>query len=136
MATFNLEIVTPDKSFFNDEVEMVIVRGCEGDLAVLKDRTPIATPLKIGKVRIFQDKSERIAALVDGYITVIDNKATIVTDAAEWPDEIDVERAKKAKERAESRLENRHSDIDAIRAETALRRALNRLDVSSFKKNH
>ncbi len=61
-------------------------------------------PLKIGKVRIFQNDSERVAAVVDGYITALDNRITIVTDAAEWPDEIDVERAQAAKERAEARL--------------------------------
>lgn len=136
MAAFYLEIVTPNKSFFNEEVDMVVVRGIEGDLAILKGRAPIATPLKIGKVRIFQDESERTAAVVDGYITVLDNKATIVTDAAEWPDEIDVERARKAKERAENRLKKKQSSIDDARATAALKRALNRLEVSDFKKNH
>lgn len=136
MATLHLQIVTPNKSFFNEEVDMVIVRGMEGDLAILKDRAPIATPLKIGKVRIFQKDSEKVAAVVDGYITVLDNKATIVTDAAEWPEEIDIERARSAKERAESRLEKRQDNIDILRAEAALKRALNRLEVSNFKKNH
>ncbi|HLR21570.1 MAG TPA: F0F1 ATP synthase subunit epsilon [Tissierellaceae bacterium] len=133
MAQFNLEIVTPDRKFFDDKVDMVIVRGIDGDLAILKGRAPIATPLRIGKVRVFQDDTERIGAIVDGYITVLNDKVTIVTDAAEWPDEIDVERAEKAKERAESRLDNKKKDIDIPRAEAALRRAINRLNVSEFK---
>lgn len=127
----HLEIVTPDRLFLSEEVEMVIVSGIEGDLAILKDRTPITTPLRIGRVRIFQNGEEREAAVVDGYISALDNKVTIATDAAEWPDEIDVERAKAAKERAERRLANKPDGLDIARAEAALKRAINRLDLKS-----
>ena len=133
MSKFHLEIVTPEKSFYQGEIKMVIVRGLEGDLAVLKGKSPIATPLRIGKVRIFEDEKERVAAVVDGYITVVEDKVTIVTDAAEWPDEIDVERAKAAKERAEKALREKQG-ADVARAEYALKRALNRLDVANLKK--
>lgn len=128
---FHLRIVTPDRMFFSEEVKRVIVRGSEGDLAVLKGRAPIITPLEIGKVRILQNGEERIAAVVDGYISVIDDQTTIVTEAAEWPDEINVERAREAKARAEKRLkDNKNKDIiDLDRAELALKRALNRLDL-------
>lgn len=125
-----LEIVTPDKPFFSEEVEMVIVRGMEGDLAIMKGRAPITTPLKIGKVRIFQNGVERVAAVVDGYISVVDDKATIVTEAAEWPDEIDVSRAEAAKTRAEERLNKKSDGLDVARAELALKRAINRIEVS------
>lgn len=130
---FHLEIVTPERLFFSEEVERVIVRGIEGDLAILKNKSPITTPLKIGEVRIKQDGKERIAAVVDGYISVADNRATIVTEAAEWPDEIDVERAEKAKARAEERLREKPAGLDTARAELALSRAINRLNVSKFK---
>ena len=133
---FQLEIVTPDKLFFSEEVKMVIVRGIEGDLAILKNRAPITTPLKIGQVRITQDGEERIAAVVDGYISVMDNKATIVTEAAEWPDEIDVERAEEAKERAKKLLDSKSDGLDSIRAELALKRAINRIQVSKHRKNY
>ena len=132
---FHLRIVTPDRSFFSEDVERVIVRGSEGDLAVLEGRAPIITPLRIGKIRILQNGVERIAAVVDGYISVIDDETTIVTEAAEWPDEINVERAKAAKERAERRLKEckegkeRKNNIDIDRAELALKRAINRLDL-------
>lgn len=135
MAKFLLEIVTPDREFFKEEVDMVVVRGIEGDLAVLANMAPLATPLKICKVRIFQDKVERIAAALDGYITVIDNKATIVTDAAEWPEEIDLKRAEEAKKRAEERLRKQSDKIDTARAEVALKRAINRLEVGNLRKN-
>ncbi len=125
-----LEIVTPDKPFFSEEVEMVIVRGIEGDLAILKGRAPITTPLKIGQVRIIQKGVERVAAVVDGYISVVDDKATIVTEAAEWPNEIDVKRAEAAKTRAEDQLNKTSDGVDVARAELALKRAINRIEVS------
>ena len=130
---FDLEIVTPDRLFFSEKVEMVIVRGLEGDLAVLKGRTPITTPLKIGQVRITQNGKERIAAVVNGYISVLGDKTTIVTEAAEWPEEIDVKRAEEAKRRAEELIQKANDDIDIMRAELALKRALNRLNTSSNK---
>ena len=135
MSKFHLEIVTPDRYFFEGEVDMVIVRGMEGDLAILKDHSPIATPLKICKVRIFQDGVERIAAVVQGYITAIDNVVTIVTEAAEWPDEIDLQRAEEAKKRAEALLQKQTSDTNYTRARAALQRAINRIEVSSLNKN-
>lgn len=135
MAKFLLEIVTPDRSFFNDQVDMVVVRGMEGDLAVLSNMAPIATPLKISKVRIFQDDVEKCAAVLDGYITVIENTATIVTDAAEWPEEIDLERAEEAKKRAQDLLKTKKEGLDVARAEAALKRALNRLEVGNLRKN-
>lgn len=130
---FDLEIVTPDRLFFSEKVERVIVRGLEGDLAVLKGRTPITTPLKIGQIRITQDGQERIAAVVNGYISVLGDKTTIVTEAAEWPEEIDVNRAEEAKRRAEELIQKKNDEVDIIRAELALKRALNRLNTSNYK---
>ena len=129
-----LEIVTPERAFFSGEVDRVIVRGIEGDMAVLKNRAPIITPLAIGKIRILIDGEERVAAAVNGYISVEKDKTTIITDCAEWPGEIDVKRAEEAKLRAEKRLRERPEGLDIDRAELALRRALNRLDVAGLKK--
>ena len=129
-----LEIVTPERAFFSEEVDRVIVRGVEGDLAILKNRAPIITPLAIGKIRILKDGEERVAAAVNGYISVDKDKTTIITDSAEWPHEIDIERAEAAKERAERRLRERSEGLDIDRAELALKRALNRLDVADLKK--
>lgn len=131
---FHLDIVTPYRQFFSEDVEMVIVRGLEGDLAILEGKSPIITPLKIGKIRIVQKGVERVAAVVDGYVSVIEGKTTIVTEAAEWPNEIDVKRAEKAKERAEKRMNQQKETIDIDRAELALKRAINRIDVSKTEK--
>lgn len=134
MSKFHLEIVTPERLFFEGDVERVIVKGREGDLAILKDHSPLATPLRISKVRILNDGEERIASAVRGYITVMENKVTIVTDAAEWPEEIDTDRAEAAARRARERLEKarlqKEAQIDLIATEAALKRALTRLDVA------
>lgn len=133
MAGIHLDIVTPEKSFFNEDIDSVIVRGIDGDLAILKGRTPIVTPLRIGKVRIFQNGSERVAAVCSGYITAVNDTVTIVTDAAEWPEEIDEKRAEDAKKRAEQML-SKADDVDFARAEAALKRSINRLDLLNYKK--
>ena len=127
-----LEIVTPDRKFFEEEVDMVIVRGVEGDLGILKGRAPLVTPLDIGKIKIKQGGKTRIAAIAGGYVEVGKDKTTIISDAAEWPEEIDIERAKEAKERAEERLKRR-DNIDVARAEIALRKAVNRIRVAEEK---
>ena len=133
MGQFNLTIVTPEGSFFSDDIDMVIVNALEGEMAVLKNRLPIITPLKTGKIRIFTDNKERVAAVVDGYINVGTYSTIVVTNAAEWPEEIDVERALEAKRQAEERLK-RDKGKDVIQAQLALRRALNRIEVSKMSK--
>lgn len=132
MSQFNLTIVTPDRCFFTEEVDMVIVNAFEGEMAVLKNRAPIITPLKTGKIRIFTDNKERVAAVVEGYINVGKYSTIVVTNAAEWPEEIDVERALKAKKRAEESIRDKGKDV--IQAQLALRRALNRIEVAKMSK--
>lgn len=134
MSQFNLSIITPERSFFSDEVDMVIVNALEGEMAVLKNRAPIITPLKTGKIRIFIDKKERTAAVVDGYINVGKYSTIVVTSAAEWPEEIDVERALEAKRKAEETLRDRGKDV--VQAQLALRRALNRIEVANMRSKY
>lgn len=134
MSQFNLTIITPERSFFSDEVDMVIVNAIEGEMAVLKNRAPIITPLKTGKIRIFIDKKERVAAVVDGYINVGKYSTIVVTSAAEWPEEIDVDRALESKKRAEEAISERDKGKDVVQAQLALRRALNRIEVSKLSK--
>ena len=133
MGQFNLTIVTPERSFFSDDVDMVIVNAIEGELAVLKNRLPIITPLKTGKIRIFKDNIEKVAAVVDGYINVGKYSTIVVTNAAEWPEEINVERALLAKKHAEERIK-RDKGKDVIQAQLDLRRALNRIEVAKMSK--
>lgn len=132
MAGFMLEIVTPDRKFFEEEVDMVIVRGVEGDLGILRGRAPLVTPLDIGRIKIKKDGKTRIAAIAGGYVEVTKERTTIISDSAEWPEEIDVTRAKEAKQRAEERLKRR-DNIDVARAEIALRKAVNRIRIAEEK---
>ena len=129
MAQFNLEVVTPSRQFLNEEVEMLVVRTVDGDIAILKNHIPLVTPLTIGILKItYPDGTHKIATLCGGYMEVTKEKTTIVTDSAEWPGEIDFERAEEAKKRAEDRLKRQESGLDVARAELALKRSLNRLN--------
>ncbi|MFZ7133034.1 MAG: ATP synthase F1 subunit epsilon [Eubacteriales bacterium] len=134
MATFNLQIITPDRVFYNGDVEKVIFRGSEGDMAILQNHMPLTTTLSMGELRIFMDsKNCRSATLINGFAKIEPNQVVILTDAAEWPEEIDVERAESSKARAEKRL--KESEVDQIRASAALRRAIVRIEVSKTISN-
>ena len=132
-STFRLQIVTPSRTFYDDEVEMAIVRSTEGDLFIMSNHMLMVAPLKIGKVRIKKDGQFREAAISEGFVQVESEYTRIITDTAEWPEEIDVQRAEEAKERAEKRLSASQGEIDRLRAEIALKRALNRLSVANGK---
>ena len=133
MSEFLLEIVTPESKFFEENVEMIVVKGLNGDIGILRDHEPYITPLAIGRIKIKQNGKFRVAALSQGYIEVTEEKATILADTAEWPEEIDVKRAEAAKQRAENRLEEKSENLDILRAEIALKKALIRLNVANIK---
>lgn len=134
MAKFMLEIVTPVRVFYKGEADMIIVRGIEGELGILNDHEPFVTPLQIGKVKIKVDGQFKSAALSQGYIQVLDGKVVILSDTAEWPEEIDVERAEKARERAKKRLELKQEDLDILRAEIALKKATLRIGLTDHNR--
>lgn len=127
-AKIRLRIVTPTKELYNDDATMVIMRGTNGDLGILKGHQPLTTTLAYGKLKIKNGESEVVSTLFGGFVDVQPDLVTILTDSAEWIDDIDVERAREAKKRAEERLKNSGDGTDALRAELALKRALLRLD--------
>lgn len=129
-STFQLEVVTPDRKFFEDEVSMVTVRTAEGDIGILKDHMSTVAPLSIGVIKIKKDGKFMEATCAGGFVSVDEEKTTIITDAAEWPEEIDIKRAESAAKRAEERLKKDSEKIDVVRAQIALNKALNRLRVS------
>lgn len=130
---FLLEIVTPEHVFFSGNAERVIVRTVAGDMCVLVNHEPYVCPLDVGKMKVVYDGKERYAVVSQGFIKVQKDKTTILTDTAEWADEIDIKRAEEAKERAKERLESKNSTIDIDRAELALRKAIQRIDVAKMK---
>jgi F-type H+-transporting ATPase subunit epsilon len=133
MRTVPLEIVTPERLVFRDEVNMVIARGGDGDLGVLRGHMPLMTTLKPGVVRIKMDNTEKRYVVTGGFMDVTPERVVILADTAESPEEIDVERARAAKERAEKRLANPGDNVDVERAKRALQRAELRLQVALMK---
>ncbi|MGD8190346.1 F0F1 ATP synthase subunit epsilon [Brevibacillus ginsengisoli] len=131
MSKLTVEVVTPERVVYSGQAKMVIARGVDGDVGILPNHMPLVTPLKIAPVRIISegDKETQIA-VSGGFLEVHGEKLTILAESAELPEDIDVARAKAAKARAEQRLSEKHADLDQRRAEYALQRAINRLDVT------
>ena len=133
--TFRLEVITPDRVVYsNDQVASVVAPGVEGYLGVLANRAPIVTRLDIGAVDFRRaDGDWDYIAVGGGFMEVFENQVTILADSAELVEEIDVERAERARDRATQRLTSRTPEVDVERAQAALKRALTRLQVAGRK---
>lgn len=126
---FSLRIVTPDRIFYEGEVEMVEFNTTEGEIGVLPGHIPLTVIVKPGILRITEAEGEKTAALHAGFAEILPTGITILAEIIEWPDEIDENRAEKALERAKARIESKDTDTDLARAETALLRAMARIQV-------
>jgi len=135
VSTYLLEIVTPERLVYTEQVNSISVRGSEGDLGILPGHLPLVTPLKIAPIRIKIGGQTEVIAVNGGFIEVRKDKVVILAESAERSEEIDVERARAARERAELRLQSKQEQIDHHRAEVALQRALNRLNATSIRTN-
>ena len=133
-GTFFLEIVTPDKNFFSGEVDSVVLITPDGEIGILKGHTPMVVAVAIGPIKITKQGLCLEAVLSEGFMEVTQEKAVILTDSAEWPDEIDINRAKAAELRASERLQSNISKIEYMRSQVALQKALSRLKVTNDKK--
>ena len=125
---FKVEIITPDRVFFTGEADLHEYTAETGDLGVYKNHIPMTTVLAPGLVTIHNGDEEKVAAVHAGFAEILGDKVTLLAELAEWPDEIDEQRAIAAKERAEQRLASHTEDIDVKRAEFALKKALIRID--------
>ncbi|MBQ9157262.1 MAG: ATP synthase F1 subunit epsilon [Eubacterium sp.] len=127
---FKLEIISPDKIFYSNDVYMVEYTTTEGDVGVYAGHIPMTQILAPGVLTISEDENtQRTAALHAGFVEISQEKVTILAETAEWPEEIDVNRAKEAAIRAKRRIEA-GGDMDMKRAELALKRALIRESVA------
>ncbi|MCS7459997.1 F0F1 ATP synthase subunit epsilon [Paenibacillus doosanensis] len=133
MSTFLLEIVTPERKVFAQEVNMIIVKGVDGELGILPNHIPLVTPLRVAPVTVKQSGKDHYIAVNGGFMEVRKDKVVILAESAELPEQIDIERAKAAKERAEKRLASKKDHYDFKRAELALQKALNRIEVFGRK---
>ena len=126
---FTLKIVTPDRVFYQGEVSMVEFNTTEGEIGVLKGHVPTTVIVSPGILTITESEGTKEAALHAGFAEILQNEVVILAEIIEWPEEIDEERAKHARERAEERLRTKTPETDILRAETALQRAMARIHV-------
>lgn len=130
MAHLQVSIVTPDGAILSDEYDMVSCRSTMGELGILPNHIPIVAPLAISAIRLQKNNEVDKVAVTGGFLELSNNEMTILATAAEREGEIDIRRAEEAKERAERRLASQQATVDFARAELALKRAINRIQVS------
>jgi len=132
-----LEIVTPDRSLIREEVDEVVVPGSEGEFGILPGHTPLLSTLKVGELWYRQGQEKHYLSIAFGFVEVLPESVTVLADVGERAQEIDVQRAERAKQRAEQRLAQAPAphltpvDLDIERARIALLKALVRLNVAT-----
>ena len=130
MKTVQVNIVTPDGPVYDSDVTMVVAKTTSGEIGVLAGHIPMVAPLAISAVKLKkQDGSQEVVSINGGFIEVRPEKISILAPAAEVAANIDITRAKAALARAEQRLQGKNDEVDFKRAELALKRALNRINV-------
>jgi F-type H+-transporting ATPase subunit epsilon len=126
-----LEIVTPERLAYSDQVDAVVLPGSEGELGVLPHHTPLVSMLGIGELRIRKGGSEESFAIVGGFLQVRPDKVVVMAETADMASEIDLERAQEARREAERALESGyHAGADLSAARAALQQALLRIRVA------
>lgn len=126
---FLLRIITPDRVFYENHVDMVEFNTTEGEIGVLPGHIPMTVIVKPGILNITESEGVKKAALHAGFAEILPEGVTILAEIIEWPGEIDEDRAKSARERAEKRLRDKAPNTDIAKAETALQRAIARIEV-------
>lgn len=129
MKTFKLRIVTPRGIYKETEVEMLNLRTTSGQIGILANHLPLASAIDISEMNYISKEERYKFALSGGFVYVNDDETTIIANAIESPEEIDLRRAEEAKRRAESKLQDENADI--LRAEIALRKAILRIRVKN-----
>ena len=127
---FRLQVISPDRIFYDGDVEMVELRTSEGEMGVLKGHIPLTAILVPGVLKIKEDGQEKQAALHDGFVEIFHDHMTILAESCEWPEEIDLRRAEESKARAEQRLQSGDANINIARAELSLRKSLIRIQLA------
>ena len=124
-----LELVTAERIVLQEDVDMVIAPGIEGQVGILPHHAPFLTTLQPGELRVKRGGVEQDLVIAGGFMEVLNDKVTILADAAERVEEIDLARAEEARKRAVDALANRATGVDSAAAELAMRRAVVRLSV-------
>lgn len=128
---FDLKIITPDRVFYSGKASFLELNTVEGEIGIYKNHIPMTTVLEPGIATITEEGgNKKEAALHTGFMEILGDRITILAEIAEWPDEIDRNRAQEAKIRAERRLQNDKSNINITRAKLALHKALVRIELA------
>ena len=130
MATMRLEVVSPERVVYSEDVDMIVAPGMDGELGILPRHAPLLTAIKPGEILVRQGGQDSYMAVSSGFLEVIGNKVTVLADTAEREDEIDEDRAAEAMRRAEDRVAGATAAMDLERAMASLRRSQARLKVA------
>ncbi len=123
----HLKVITHQQIVFEDDIEELYVKTTDGSMGILKNHIPVVCALDIGVTKAIKENNTQCIATMGGILQFSDNRATILTDIAELDCDIDVARAKQAKERAEARLKAKDENMDTVRAQIALAKAIARI---------
>lgn len=126
--SFRLEIISPDRIFYTNDVTMVEYNTVDGEVGVYAEHIPMTQIIAPGRLTITEENGQKTAALLSGFVEITSEKVTILAEAVEWPQNIDVARARRARQRAQQILEQETDERETALAEAALARALVRLD--------
>lgn len=127
---FQVKIITPDRVLYEGQASMLEMNTADGEIGVYAKHIPLTTTIEPGIVTIHEEKEIKLAAVHSGFVVIMLDEVTLMAEIAEWPDEIDVERARASEERARKRLLEKSEKTDTVRAELSLRRALVRIEAS------
>lgn len=130
MSTFHLKVLTIDRVFFDGEVERAIVRTTEGDVGILPNHISYLAALGIGSLTILNGDHARIAAIAGGFVDISKESTVILARTCEWADEIDLNRAREAEERAKALIHQKRSDTEHDLAALKLKKAINRIRIA------
>ncbi|MBS1789221.1 MAG: F0F1 ATP synthase subunit epsilon [Acidobacteria bacterium] len=126
----NLEVITPERLVLRESVDEVVVPGLDGELGILPEHTALISQLKTGVLTYKQGSASKQLHVSGGFVEVQADSVAVLSDVAERPEEIDLERAERARERAEQRLKSQGDDVDFRRAELKLQRAIIRIQLA------
>lgn len=127
----NLKIITPEKVVVDEQVDAIYSKAIDGEFGILPEHIPFMTALDIGITKYLKDNEYEYVATIGGIFQVSDNNITILSEAADRGEEIDIPRARAAEERAIARLRTGARDIDTDRAQAALVRAITRIQAAT-----
>jgi len=126
----NLEVITPERLVLRESVDEVVVPGLGGELGILPEHTPLISQLQTGILTYKQGSNSKQIHVSGGFVEVQPDSVSVLSDVAEKPEEIDLERAQQAREKAEKLIKSGNEEIDFQRAEMKLQRALTRIQLA------